>query len=105
MIEKSRKDSLSGPTARPYQEQAPVAPRATGNEPTGDSEAIKRYRYFFQTHNFSGLPHRDDRATHERQFAWFDGLEGTFRHFGDWPQQTGDDRRLGGQFRIAFTMR
>jgi transposase len=24
---------------------------------------------------------------HERQTAWFDGLECAFRHFGDWPQE------------------
>lgn len=63
MIEKSRKDRLYGTTARSYQEQAPLVARATGNEPTGDSEAIKRFRHFFQTHDLSGLPHRDDRAT------------------------------------------
>jgi hypothetical protein len=66
MQQKSSKETLSGTAARGYHEdpQEPrfLPPRSTGNDAPGDTDAVKRYRRFFQTHDVNGLPPRDGKT-------------------------------------------
>jgi hypothetical protein len=62
MIEKSRIDSLYDTTTRAYREQGAVVPRSTATDAGGDSETIKQYRRFFETHDLRGLPQRENHA-------------------------------------------
>jgi hypothetical protein len=45
-----------------YQEPSTVAPRPTVTNAPGESETLKQYRRFFQTHDLSGAPHRNERT-------------------------------------------
>ncbi|HEY0526833.1 MAG TPA: hypothetical protein VGD08_25800 [Stellaceae bacterium] len=56
MIDKPGKVSLYGATARAYQDVGGVVPRPSIDNASGDSEAVKRYRRFFETHDLRGLP-------------------------------------------------
>jgi len=56
MIENPGRVSLHGATARAYQDVGSVVPRPSVNDAPGDSEAVKRYRRFFETHDLRGLP-------------------------------------------------
>jgi hypothetical protein len=58
MPEKPWKDTVSGTAAAPYREQSSIAPRPTVTGALGDSDSVKRYRQFFQTHDLHGLPRR-----------------------------------------------
>jgi hypothetical protein len=59
MPEKPWIDAVPGTAATPYREPSLIAPRPTVTDASGDSESIKRYRQFFQTHDLHGLPRRD----------------------------------------------
>jgi hypothetical protein len=67
MQQKSSNETLSGTATRGYQDdpQEPrfLPPRSAGNDAPGDTDAVKRYRRFFQTHDLNGLPARDDTAS------------------------------------------
>jgi hypothetical protein len=56
MIDKPGRGSLYGTTARAYQDIGGIVPRPSVNDAPGDSEAVKRYRRFFETHDLRGLP-------------------------------------------------
>jgi hypothetical protein len=56
MVDKPGKVSLYGATARAYQDVCGVVPRPNTDNAPGDSEAVKRYRRFFETHDLRGLP-------------------------------------------------
>jgi hypothetical protein len=58
-----QRDSLYGRAATPYREQSQVAPRPLVADAPGDSESVKRYRRFFETHDLHGLPRRDIETT------------------------------------------
>jgi hypothetical protein len=58
MQEKPWKNSVSGTAATPYREPSLIAPRPAVTDAPGDSESVKRYRQFFQTHDLHGLPQR-----------------------------------------------
>jgi hypothetical protein len=62
MLDKSRKDSLYGMAGTPYRGQSSIVPRPTLNDVPGDSESLKRYRRFFETHDLRGLPQRDTQT-------------------------------------------
>jgi hypothetical protein len=59
MIGKSPTNSSGRPAATPYRDPSSIAPRPTDFNPLADSETIRRYRQFFQTHDLHGLPRRD----------------------------------------------
>jgi hypothetical protein len=48
--------------ATPYREPSLVAPHPTVSAAAGDSQSIKRYRRFFQTHDLHGLPQRETQT-------------------------------------------
>ena len=57
MFEKSLRQSLYGTTARSHPAEHAVGPYCP-DDAADDSEAVKRYRRFFQTHDLTGLPHK-----------------------------------------------
>jgi len=59
MQEKSWKSSVSDTAAAPYREPSSIAPRPTAIDAPGDSDTVRRYRQFFQTHDLRGLPQRN----------------------------------------------
>ena len=65
MQQKSSKQTVSAIAARGYlddpQEPRFVPPRCAASDAPGDTDAVKRYRRFFQTHDVNGLPYRDDK--------------------------------------------
>ena len=63
MLKESQKDSLHGTAATPYWERSPVAPRPNVKDAPGDSDSVKGYRRFFETHDLHGLPRRDSQTT------------------------------------------
>jgi hypothetical protein len=63
VLKEPQRDSLYGMAATPHREQIPFAPRTNLSDAPGDSESVKRYRRFFETHNLHGLPHRDIQTT------------------------------------------
>jgi hypothetical protein len=63
VLKETWRDSLYGMATTPYREQSLVAPRPNVNDAPGDSDSVKRYRRFFETHDLHGLPHRDIRTT------------------------------------------
>jgi hypothetical protein len=62
MFDKPRRDGLHTAPPQPYQRSSAVSPRAAASDAPGDSEAIRQYRRFFETHDLSGTPRRADRA-------------------------------------------
>ena len=58
MYEKSPTDSFSRPAATPNRDPSSGAPWPADFNPLGDSETIRRYRQFFQTHDLHGSPQR-----------------------------------------------
>ncbi len=63
VLKDSQKDSLHGTAATPYWERSPVAPRPNVKDAPGDSDSVKCYRRFFETHDLHGLPQRDSQTT------------------------------------------
>ena len=53
-----------GTGSYPEQEPLPNATRPNVNDGRGDSEAVRRYRQFFETHNLHGLPQRQKQRLH-----------------------------------------
>ena len=62
VLKESQRDSLYGTAATPYREQSPVTPRSKVGDAPGDSDSLKRYRRFFETHDLHGLPQRDSET-------------------------------------------
>jgi hypothetical protein len=61
MLDKPPRDSLYGARA-PYRGQSSIVPRPIVADAPGDSEPLKRYRQFFETHDLRGLPQRDTQT-------------------------------------------
>jgi hypothetical protein len=55
MYQKSLKENLSGAASRSYGEERGLVFSRTPDDAAGDSEAVRRYRRFFQTHDLDGL--------------------------------------------------
>jgi hypothetical protein len=67
MIKKSRTDSSNRPAATSYRDPNSFNPRPPDFNPFGDSETIRRYRQFFQTHDLHGLSRRDGNQNRSGQ--------------------------------------
>ena len=63
MLKESLRDSLHGIAATSRREHIDFAPRTNVSDAPGDSDSVKRYRRFFETHDLHGLPQRDIQAT------------------------------------------
>jgi hypothetical protein len=59
VLKESLRDSLRGMAATPRREHIDFAPRPNVRDAPGDSDSVKRYRRFFETHDLHGLPRRD----------------------------------------------
>jgi hypothetical protein len=62
MPQEWQRDRLYGTAANPQPDRRPLAPRQSGSGAHGDSDEVKRYRQFFETHDLRGLPHRQKQA-------------------------------------------
>jgi hypothetical protein len=54
MSDKVLKEAIHTTSHRRYQESSTVSPRPTATGAPGDSEALRAYRRFFQTHDLNG---------------------------------------------------
>jgi hypothetical protein len=63
VLKESQRDSLYGIAATPRREQIHFAPRTNVGDAPDDSDSVKRYRRFFETHDLHGSPRRDSQTT------------------------------------------
>jgi hypothetical protein len=65
VLKEAQRDSLHGMAAMPRREHIDFdfSRRTNVNDASGDSDSVKRYRRFFETHDLHGLPQRDIQTT------------------------------------------
>jgi hypothetical protein len=65
VLKQPQRDSLYGMAATPRREHIDFdfTRQTNVRDAPGDSDSVKRYRRFFETHDLHGLPRRDIQTT------------------------------------------